>query len=57
MLIISEISLVAVLTHFCNINGVAYNDKIKVYPGEMITIGLKAYDLNFNLLMLNFLPE
>ena len=48
LLIISEISSVAVRTHFCNINGVAYNDKIKVYPGETITIGLKAYDLNFN---------
>ena len=44
----SEISSVAVSTHFCNINGVAYNDKIRSYPGETMTIGLKAYDLNFN---------
>ena len=44
----SEISLVAVSTLCCNMNGSDYNDKIKVYPGETITIGLKAYDLNFN---------
>ena len=45
----SEISSVAVSTYRCNFNNSDNNaDKIKVYPGETITIGLKAYDLNFN---------
>ena len=41
----SQISSLAVETHRCNINNVENNDQIKVYPGETITIGLKAYDL------------
>ena len=45
----SEISSVAVRTYRCNINNIANNnDQIKVYPGETITIGLQAYDLNGN---------
>ena len=41
----SQISSLAVKTHRCNINNIENNDQIKVYPGETITIGLKAYDL------------
>ena len=45
----TEISSVAVSTYRCNINNSANNDdQIKVYPGETITIGLQAYDLNGN---------
>ena len=44
---LSEISSVAVKTHRCNINNSNNNtDQIEVYPGETITIDLKAYDLN-----------
>ena len=41
---IGEISSVAVRTNFCSIN----NKSIKVYPGENIRIGLRAFDLNGN---------
>ena len=42
-----EISSVAVSTYRCNVNKSNNNtDQIKVYPGETITIGLQAYDLN-----------
>ena len=42
-----EISSVAVNTYRCNVNKSNNNtDQIKVYPGETITIGLQAYDLN-----------
>ena len=42
-----EISSVPVSTYRCNLNNSHNNtDQIKVYPGETITIGLKAYDLN-----------
>ena len=45
----TEISSVAVRTYRCNINNIVNsNDQIKVYPGETITIGLQAYDLNGN---------
>ena len=45
----TEISSVAVSTYRCNINNIANNnDQIEVYPGETITIGLQAYDLNGN---------
>ena len=42
-----EISSVPVSTYRCNLNNCDNNtDQIKVYPGETITIGLKACDLN-----------
>ena len=44
----SQISSVPVRTHHCNANNIDNIDQIKVYPGETITIGLKAYDLNNN---------
>ena len=45
----AQISSVAVSTYRCNINNIVNsNDQIKVYPGETITIGLQAYDLNGN---------
>ena len=44
----SQISSVPVRTHHCNVNNIDNIDQIKVYPGETITIGLKAYDLNNN---------
>ena len=44
----SEISSIPVSTCHCNINNITNNDQIKVYPGETITIGLKAYDLSDN---------
>ena len=44
-----EVSSVAVSIYRCNINNIANsNDKIKVYPGETITIDLQAYDQNGN---------
>ena len=45
---VGEISSVAVSTQICNINGTTDNHQIKVYPGETITIGLRANDLNGN---------
>ena len=46
---LNEISSVAVKAHRCNINNNNNNtDQIEVYPGETITIDLKAYDLNYN---------
>ena len=44
----TEISSIPVSTYCCNVNNnVKHNYyQIKVYPGETITIGLKAYDLN-----------
>ena len=43
-----EISSIAVSTHLCNINGSTNDTQIKIYPGETITIGLRAFDLNEN---------
>ena len=43
-----EISSVAVSTHLCSINGSTNDTQIKIYPGETITIGLRAFDLNGN---------
>ena len=43
-----EISSVAVSIHICNINGSTNDTQIKIYPGETITIGLRAFDLNGN---------
>ena len=45
---VREISSVAVSTQLCSINGTSVNHPIKVYPGETITIGLRANDLNGN---------
>ena len=45
---LSEISSIAVTTDHCIINSIDNKEQIKVYPGETITIGLKAYDLNGN---------
>ena len=45
---VREISSVAVSTQLCSINGTSVNHLIKVYPGETITIGLRANDLNEN---------
>ena len=45
---IGEISSVAVRTKLCNISGTSNHSQIKVYPGETITIGLRANDLNGN---------
>ena len=45
----AEISSVPVSTSQCNINNISNNnDRIKVYPGETIIIGLQAYDINGN---------
>ena len=45
----TEVSSVAVSTYRCNINNISNNnDQIKVYPGETITIGLQACDMNGN---------
>ena len=42
-----EISSVPVRTYRCSLNNCDNNtDQIQVYPGETITIGLRAYDLN-----------
>ena len=42
-----EISSVPVRTYRCSLNNCDNNtDQIKVYPGETITIGLRAYNLN-----------
>ena len=47
---IGEILSVAVRTNFCCIGNYTINKKqIKVYPGENIRIGLRAFDLNGNL--------
>ena len=46
---VREISSVAVSTQLCSMNGTSVNHPIKVYPGETITIGLRANDLNGNL--------
>ena len=44
---LSEISSVPVSTYRCNVNNSNNNTgQIEVYPGETITIGLQAYDLN-----------
>ena len=45
---VREISSVAVSTQLCSMNGTSVNHPIKVYPGETITIGLRANDLNGN---------
>ena len=45
---VGEISSVAVKTQLCNKNGSSDNHPIKVYPGQTITIGLRANDLNKN---------
>ena len=46
---LSEISSVPVSTYRCNVNNSNNNTRqIEVYPGETITIGLQAYDLNGN---------
>ena len=46
---LGEISSVAVSTYCCNVNSSDNNNgQIKVYPGETITIGLKANDLSGN---------
>ena len=42
---IGEVSLAAVSTRQCSMKNVS---QIEVYPGETITIGLRAYDLNDN---------
>ena len=45
----AEISSVAVITSLCSINNISNNsDQVRVYPGETITIGLQAFDLNAN---------
>ena len=44
-----EISSVAVSAYHCSINNnTSNNQTIQVYPGQTITVGLKAYDLNGN---------
>ena len=44
---VSEISSVPVSTYRCNVNNSNNNTRqIEVYPGETITFGLQAYDLN-----------
>ena len=45
---VGEISSVAVRTQSCTINDTKNDKYIKVYPGQTITIGLQAYDLNSN---------
>ena len=45
---VREISSVAVSTQLCSINVTSVNHSIEVYPGETITIGLRANDLNGN---------
>ena len=45
---VREISSIAVSTQLCSINGTSVNHPIKVCPGETITIGLRANDLNEN---------
>ena len=45
-----EISSVAVSAYNCSINNNTSNDNeiIQVYPGQTITVGLRAYDINGN---------